>query len=269
MTEIALAVMVVVGAGLLVRSFARLVDTDPGFDSRGVLTLQVDVPTGSYQEFSSVADYYATLTRRLNDVPGVETVAATAALPFASEIPYLGNFVIQDRAAPIQGEEPTAHYRQVTPGYFHTMGIELIEGREFDLQDDRESLGVVVVNEALVRRYFPDEDPIGRTIDGLPPHLALGEFLVNQFEIVGIAEDVRYFAVAEAPLPSLYFPVAQAPFRRMSLTIRTGGNPMGLVAAIRGEIVSMDPTVPIARVQTMDQVLSSSVARDRFSMLLL
>ncbi len=269
MTEIALAVMVVVGAGLLVRSFSRLVDTDPGFDSRGVLTLQVDVPTGSYQDYPDVADYYAMLTRRLNDVPGVESVAATAALPFANEIPYLGNFVVQDRAAPMQGEEPTAHYRQVTPGYFHTMGIDIIEGREFDLQDDRESLGVVVVNQTLVRRYFPDEDPIGRTIDGLPPHLALGGFLVSQFEIVGIAEDVRYFGLAEAPLPSLYFPVAQAPFRRMSFTIRTAGDPMDLVSLIRGEIVSMDPTVPIARVQTMEQVLSSSVAEDRFSMLLL
>jgi len=127
----------------------------------------------------------------------------------------------------------------------------------------------VVVNQTLVRRYFPDENPIGRTIDGLPPHLALGGFLVSQFEIVGIAEDVRYFGLTEAPLPSLYFPVAQAPFRRMSFTIRTAGDPMGLAPAIRGEIVSMDPTVPIARIETMERVLSSSMASDRFSMLLL
>jgi putative ABC transport system permease protein len=268
-TEIALAVMVVVGAGLLARSFSRLMDTDPGFDAQGLLTLQVDVPTGSYREYSSVADYYALLTQRLTDVPGVETVAATAALPFADEIPFLGNFVVQDRAAPMEGEEPTAHYRQVTPGYFRTMGIDLIEGREFGIQDDRTSRGVVVVNEALARRYFPDEDPIGRTIDGLPPHIALGGFLVNPFEIVGIAEDVRYFGLAEVAQPSLYFPVAQAPFRRMNFTIRTAGVPESLIAAIRGEIVSMDSTVPIARVRTMDRILSDSVASDRFSMLLL
>ncbi|MCH8812282.1 MAG: ABC transporter permease, partial [Gemmatimonadetes bacterium] len=216
-----------------------------------------------------VADYYATLTQRLTDVPGVESVAATAALPFADEIPFLGNFRVQDRAAPMQGEEPTAHYRQVTPGYFRTMGIDLIEGREFDIQDDRTSGGVVVVNETLVRRYFPDEDPIGRTIDGLPPHIALGGFLASEFEIVGIAEDVRYFGLAEAAQPSLYFPVAQAPFRRMNFTIRTAGVPESLIAAIRGEIVSMDSTVPIARVRTMDRILSDSVASDRFSMLLL
>jgi putative ABC transport system permease protein len=269
MAEIALAVMVVVGAGLLVRSFSELMDTDPGFNAGGVLTLQVEVPTGSYQENARVVDYYSTLTQRLTDVPGVESVAATAALPFANEIPFLGNFVVQDRAAPMQGEEPTAHYRQVTPGYFRTMGIDLIEGREFDIQDDATSRGVVVVNEALARRYFPDEDPIGRTIDGLPPHIALGGFLVDQFEIVGIAEDVRYFGLTEAAQPSLYFPVAQAPFRRMNFTIRTAGVPEGLIAAIRGEIVSMDPTVPIAQVQTMERILSSSVARDRFSMLLL
>jgi putative ABC transport system permease protein len=216
-----------------------------------------------------VADYYRTLTQRLGDVPGVETVAATAALPFANEIPFLGNFAVADRAAPMEGEEPTAHYRQVTPGYFRAMGIDLVEGREFDIQDDRESRGVVVVNEELVRRYFRDEDPIGRTIDGLPPHLALGGFLVNRFEIVGVAEDVRYFGLTEGALPSLYFPVAQAPFRRMNLTIRTAGIPEALIEGIRREIVAMDPTVPIARVETMERVLSSSVARERFSMLLL
>ena len=122
-TEIALAVMLVVGAGLLARSFSRLLATDPGFDAGSVLTLRVDLPTGSYRECTTVADYYVTLTQRLGDVGGVEAVAATAALPFAREIPFLGNFLVEDRAAPRQGEEPTAHYRQVTPGYFEAMGI--------------------------------------------------------------------------------------------------------------------------------------------------
>ncbi len=267
--EIGLAVMVVVGAGLLVRSFSRLVETDPGFDARGVLTLQVEVPTGGYRDNPSVADYHGMLTQRLSDVPGVESVAATAALPFANELPFLGNFAVRDRAAPVEGEEPTAHYRQITPAYFSTMGIDVVEGREFDIQDDRTSRGVVVINEALARRYFPDEDPIGRTIDGLPPHIALGGFLVNEFEIVGIVEDVKYFGLAEAALPSLYMPIAQAPFRRMNFTIRTAGVPEGMIEAIRNEIVTIDPTVPIARVQTMERILSDSVARDRFSMWLL
>jgi putative ABC transport system permease protein len=176
MTEIALAVMVVVGAGLLARSFSRLMETDPGFNARGVLTLQVEVPTGSYRENTRVADYFATLSQRLTDVPGVESVAATAALPFANEIPFLGNFVVQDRAAPMQGEEPTAHYRQVTPGYFRTMGIDLIEGREFDIQDDGTSRGVVVVNETLARRYFPGEDPSEEPSTGCRPTSRLAAF---------------------------------------------------------------------------------------------
>ena len=268
-TEIALAVMLVVGAGLLARSFSRLLTADPGFDASGILTLQVDLPTGSYREFPKVADYYATLTQRIGDIGGVETVAATAALPFAREIPFLGNFAVQDRVAPEEGEEPTAHYRQVTPGYFEAMGIEITAGREFHLQDDRESRGVAVVSETLARQYFPDEDPIGKTLEGLPPHLALGGFLVGTFEIVGIAEDVKYFSLAEDAQPSLYFPVAQAPFRRMSFTIRTAGDPLALVASIRREIVSLDPTVPVSRIETMESLLSASVARERFSMLLL
>jgi putative ABC transport system permease protein len=157
----------------------------------------------------------------------------------------------------------------VTPGYFEAMGIDITEGREFDIQDDRESRGVAVVNETLARQYFPDEDPIGRTIVGLPPHLALGGFLVEGFEIVGITEDVKYFGLAEEAQPSLYFPVAQAPFRRMNFTIRTAGAPESLIEPIRREIVSLDPTVPISRIETMERLLSSSVARERFSMLLL
>lgn len=267
--EMALAIMLVVGAGLLSRSFARLVDTDPGFDATGIVTLQLDLPTGSYREFPRVADYYAEITERLSNLAGVESVAATAALPFAREVPFLGNFLVEDRAAPRQGEEPQAHYRQITPGYFRTMGIEVLRGREFEVRDDRESIGVAVVNATLAERYFPGEDPIGRTISGLPPHLALGGFLVEDFEIVGIVEDVKYFGLAEPAQPSLYFPVAQAPFRRMSFTIATTRDPQGLIQEVRRDLRAVDPTVPISRVQTMESILAASVARERFSMTLL
>ena len=268
-TEIALTVMLVIGAGLLVRSFAVLRDTDPGFNATGLLTFQVELPAGPYRELPVVADYYATITERLENIPGVVSVAATAALPFEREIPFLGDLVVEDRPAPRQGEEPQAHYRQITPGFFSTMGIGVVSGREFEWRDDRNAPGVAVINEALARQYFPDEDPINKKLVGLPPHLALGGFLVDEFEIVGVVRDVKYFGLAEPALPSLYLAVGQAPFRRMNFTLRTTVDPESLVRSVRGEIAAMDPLVPVSRVATMERILSSSVARERFSMLLL
>ena len=268
-TEIALAVMLVIGAGLLVRSFALLRDTDPGFNATGLLTFQVELPAGPYRELPVVADYYATITERLANLPGVVSVAATAALPFDREIPFLGNLVVEGRPAPRQGEEPQAHYRQVTAGFFNTMGIGVVSGREFERRDDRNAPGVAVINEALARQYFPDEDPINKSLTGLPPHIALGGFLVDEFEIVGVVRDVKYFGLAEPALPSLYLAVGQAPFRRMNFTLRTTVEPASLVRSVRTEIASLDPLVPVSRVDTMERLLSSSVAREQFSMLLL
>jgi len=205
----------------------------------------------------------------LGRLPGVASVAASATLPFEREIPFLGNFFVQDRVAPAQGEEPIAHYRQVSPGYFGTMGIDMVDGRDFEMSDDRVAKGVAVVDQALVDRYFSGEDPIGKVIGGLPPHVALGGFFPESFEIVGVVRDVKYFGLAQPSEPSLYLAVAQAPFRRMTFILRTTTDPESSVAAAQGVIQASDPTVPISRVSTMERVVSTSVARERFSMLLL
>ncbi len=267
--QVALAVMLVVGAGLMSRSFIGMLDTEPGFDATSVLTLRVDLPSGAYRDLERVSDFHTQMLERLEGLPGVRSVAATATIPFEREIPFLGNFVVRDRAAPEQGEEPIAHYRQVSPGYFETMGIDLVEGREFDGRDDRNAKGAAVVNAAFVTRYFPDEDPIGRVIEGLPPHVALGGFFAENFEIVGVAQDVKYFGLVEPSQPSLYLPVAQAPFRRMSYVLRTVADPEALMATARREINAVDPSVPVSQVSTMERILSASVARERFSMILL
>ena len=267
--QVAVAVMLVVGAGLMSRSYVRLLDTDPGFDATGALTLRVDLPSGAYRDLERVSDFHAATLDRLEGLPGVGAVAATATIPFDREIPFLGNFFVQGRAAPEQGEEPIGHYRQVSPGYFETMGIDVVSGREFDRLDDRESKGVTVVNTTLAARFFPDEDPIGKVIDGLPPHVALGGFFAESFEIVGVVEDVKYFGLAEPSQPSLYLPVAQAPFRRMSYILRTTSDPESLMATVRRELQAVDPTVPVSRISTMERILEASVAREQFSMLLL
>ena len=267
--QVAVAVVLVVGAGLLSRSFISLLGTEPGFDATSVLTLRVDLPSGAYRDLERVSDFHAEIVDRLAELPGVEAVAATATLPFDQDVPFLGNFLVQDRVTPEQGEEPHAHYRQVSPGYFATMGISLTGGREFDRLDDKTTKGVAVVNEALAALYFPGEDPIGRVIEGLPPHVALGGFLVDNFEIVGVVQDVKYFGLNQPSEASLYLPVAQAPFRRMSFTLRTVAAPEALMADARRAIQSVDPTVPVSQVATMDSILSASVAREKFSMVLL
>ncbi len=268
-TEIALAVMLVIGAGLLVKSYSLLIETDPGFNATGILTFQLDLPTASYRDLPDVSEYHRNMTERLGNISGVTSVAGTATLPFDPEVPFLGNFLINGRPPPREGEEPRAHYRQVTPDYFRTMGIGLVSGREFTSLDHGDAPGAVIVNEALARRYFPDKEPIGEVIEGLPPHLALGGFLVDQFQIVGVVRDVKYSGLAETSEPSLYLPVAQAPFRRMSFTLRTTADPISLMTQVRGEVAGVDPIVPLSRIETMERLLSTSVARERFSMLLL
>jgi putative ABC transport system permease protein len=267
--QLAVAVMLVVGAGLLTRSFVGLLETEPGFDATNLLTLRVDLPSRAYSDLDRVADFPTEVIARLESLPGVGSVAATGTLPLQREIPFLGSFLVQDRVAPEQGEEPIAHYRQVSPGYFGTMGIELVSGRGFDMLDDREATGVAIVDQALADRYFPNEDPIGKVVDGLPPHVALGGFFPPNFEIVGVVQDVKYFGLSEPSNPSLYLPLAQAPFRRISFTLRTTTDPASLIASVRREIQATDPTVPISQVSTMDRIVSTSVARERFSMLLL
>ena len=267
--QVALAVMLVVGAGLLSRSFMRLMETEPGFDATSVLALRVDLPSGAYRDLARVSDFHGEMLDRLGALAGVGAVSATATIPFEREIPFLGNFFVEDRVAPEEGEEPLAHYRQVSPGFFETMGVDVTRGREFDAFDHREAKGVAVVNETLAERYFPGEDPIGKVVSGLPPHVALGGFFAESFEIVGIAQDVKYFGLAEPSEASLYLPVAQAPFRRMSYILRTNTDPEALIAAVRREIQAVDPTVPISQVSTMERIVSASVARERFSMLLL
>jgi predicted permease len=267
--QLAAAVMLVVGAGLLSRSFQELLDTEPGFDAEGVMTFRVDLPSGAYRDLERVSDFYGEIIEEMAALPGVTAVAATATLPFDREIPFLGDFFVVDRATPEQGEEPIAHYRQVSPSFFSTLGIDLVSGRVFDRLDDRTSKGVAVVNQTLVDRYFPGEDPIGAVIGGLPPHVALGGFFAETFEIVGVVQDVTYFGLAEPPEPSLYLPVAQAPFRRMSFTVRSEGDLAMLVSGVRSAIQVTDQTVPISQVSTLERILSASVARERFTMLLL
>ena len=268
--EVALAVMLVIGAGLLIRSFGNLQRFNPGFNAEALLTLMLDLPQGSYADDAAVAQFYQSLEERLTALPDVQAASMTSTLPLDESVDYYSAFALPDREPPPPGEQNQAFFRQVGHDFFRVMGVPLLAGRGFTEQDRADAPGVVVINETLARQYWPDADPVGERLTGTEQRYGpLGVMLHNEVEIVGVVQDVRYVGLRDTPQPSLYFPTRQAPFRRMTVVVRTGRDPVAVTGSVRAAVAEIDPQLPISRIATMQQVLDRSVAQDRFSMLLL
>jgi putative ABC transport system permease protein len=198
---------------------------------------------------------------RVSKLPGVERAAAVNALPFSGG-PVL-SFAIEGHTSPPPGQEPDAEYRVVTPAYFETLGITLVRGSGFTEQHNSNAPAVAIINETLARKYFPGEDPIGKRIN-------LGDPQRSPWRtVIGIAHDVRQSSLDEEPYAQMYSPYAQFPTRGMTLVVRTSTDPSALVPSIRSELSAMDKDQPLYNVRTMEQVMSESIARQRFSMLLI
>jgi putative ABC transport system permease protein len=267
--EIALAVALLVGAGLLVRSVERLVSEDPGLRPSGILTVSVQVPQSSYRDWTEVIRFYEGLLDDLRARPDVEAASATSRLPLTPgwRIPFLK----KGEAPPRAGEAPMAQYHTVGTGYFDTLGVPLLRGRMFDARDTLQSPGVVVVNQSLARRYWPGGEPIGARIRALTKVIGpLGIRLADsdEYEVLGVVGDVRNQSLQQETEPAIYFTIAQFPFRQMFLTVR--GQAAGdLLSAVRETLRQRDPTLPLSQVRTMGQVLAESSARPRLLMWLL
>jgi putative ABC transport system permease protein len=259
-SEVALTLVLLVGAGLLVKSFARLLDVDPGLDPRGVLTLDVSLPTAKYAEPQRVAAFYQQLLAEVAALPGVEAAGAVSVLPLSGD--DNSNFVhIEGRAPLAQGQALRAGRRNVTPEYFRAFRIPLKSGRLIAPADDAQAMRVAVINEAMAARFFEGEDPVGkrlRTGEGNP-----------WITVVGVVGDVRHRGLDIETRPEMFFPHAQAPSRQMSLAVRTAGDPLALVGAVRERVRAVDDEQPIGNVKTMEAWLAESVASRRFSVLLL
>ena len=266
--EVALAVVLLVGAGLLVRSFVALRQVDPGFRTEGVLTLRMSLPSSRYPA-ERVPEFYREFLQRVSALPGVTAAGAVSNLPLASGLGDL-NFEIEGRPVGADESSPRADWQTVTPGYFLAMGMQLLRGRGVLPSDDERAPGAVVINESLARQYWADEDPIGKRFElgaGAGP---------GWVTIVGVVRDLRHESLTEPPRPEMYIPHAQfrgwdsgAPVRAMTLAIGNGANPVALAPAIREELRRMDPELPVADVRSMEEVRSESVALPRFVMLLL
>ena len=266
--EVALAMVAVVAAGLLVNSFLRLQDVDPGFaGAEDVLVVPVELPEGVYWgEIDPTGDraveFFREAERRIESLPGVSSVASAHLHPLAGG--WESSFVIPGVLEPPQGERPEARIRPVTPGYFRTVGMRLLKGRDVTDDDRADTPGVVVVNESFERTFFPGGDALGHTI----ARSAWWEGQPTEFEIVGVVADVRMDGLTADVPTALYFPHAQFAFAEMNLVVRTDVDPTTLQGAIRNEIREIDANLPIEGVRTLAELRAGGVAPERFRTLL-
>jgi len=262
--EIALAFMLLICAALMIKSMGRLRGIDPGFDPAGVALARVSLPENRYPEEEQIYVFCSQVLERVRALPGVESAGAVLDHPLSGGAVTL-SFVIQGRPEPEPGQEPVAGYQVMTPGYLEAMRIPLRKGRYFTDLDEESAPRVAVVNEAMVRRFFPDEEPLGKRI-------AIGDTPEEDSvwaTIVGVVGDVRHFNLDEAGGAEVYIPFAQDPWLFMSFVVRTEGEPESLISALRGVVLATDPDQPVYGLNTMERVVADNIAADRFVMLLM
>lgn len=268
--QVALSVILVVGAGLLIQSLARLSRSDPGFDPAALVTAELTLPQRKYGDSAAVAELYRGLLAQIRATPGVESAGAGSALPLREAWDYPAPIFAADQARPESSEALRPYWRMVTPGFFEAMGVRLLRGRDFASYDDAAAHGVAILNRAAAQRFWPGQNPIGRKLDGARYVFGnLGETLFDELEVIGVVEDMKYADLRAPTQPSVYFPHRQAPFRRMTVVARTRADPEAAVAAVREAVGKADPDLAISRIWTMRELMSRSMARDRFSTLLL
>ncbi len=264
--EIGLAVVLVVGSGLLLRSFSRLSAVDPGFERGQVLTFKVLPNAPDYPEMHRLTAFYDRVFGELGSIPGVSSVAAAYDHPLDSN--WTQSFRLA--AGPEAGEWQGGAFRTVTPEYFDTMGVEIVAGRGFTAGDDAEGPGAVIVNETFGRRHFPDRNPLGQELEMITTHWRWGDDAIpSSFRVVGVVEDVRFKGLAAPPEAAFYLPYRQTPHFAMTTLVRTERELEALLPEVRARLRAIDPRVPIAQVETLDALLASEVARPRFSARLL
>jgi putative ABC transport system permease protein len=252
-SEIALSLVLLVGAGLMFRSFLALLKTSPGFNPEGVLTMNLNLPFAKYREDAQRATFYSDLVQRVKSLPGVQSAAAVNYVPLGGSNSS-DAFLIEGVPEPSPGQENDGRYRVCTPDYFQTMGISILKGRGFTDQDKSGSLPVIIVNETLAQRYWPNGDSLGKRIKFYGP-LDRAPWM----EIVGIVQDVKH--ELNLPVtPEYYLPHAQDSWNAMVLVARTSVEPQSMANSIRQQVLALDKDQPVFDVRTMHEVRAISVA---------
>ena len=252
-SETAMSVLLLIGAGLFIRSFLNVVQVDPGFTKEGMLTVQLALPEATYDDADSQRLFFQQVVQRVGALPGVEAAAAVNVLPLSTMNRGTG-FRIDGQPPAENGAELGAGFRTVTPDYFRVMGIPVVAGREFDARDSAASVGVVMVTQSLADRYFGGESPLGKRI-------YVGRAGGESREIVGVVGDVRHAYLTDRPVPELYLPHDQVPGATATLVMRTATDPSAFAAVTRDEVWAVDPNMPVDDVRTMEEVVSGSLAQ--------
>ncbi|HSE36069.1 MAG TPA: ABC transporter permease, partial [Blastocatellia bacterium] len=258
--EVSLSIVLLIGAGLMIRSFSRLHQMNLGFNPDNVVALNMSLSRSKYPEDRQRVAFFQAALERLQSLSGVQAAGATTGLPLTLSVSG-SDFRIEGRPEPEPGTEMIINTRSVSPGYFGALGIRLIKGRDFSDRDNSDAPKVAVINSDLARIHFPDEDPIGKRIT-----FDDGESWIS---IAGVIDDVKQLGLDSSAQPEVYFPYQQAAHPSMSIVVRTASNPLSLVPAMKSQIQEIDKDLPIADVKTMGQLLSESVSGRRFNMLLL
>jgi predicted permease len=267
--EIGLAVMLLVGAALLARSFQRLVQQDPGFKATRAVTAKVELPY-SYSDFARIADFYDRLLTSVRTQPGVSVAGASNFLPL--EAAWRGPFFIQGRPRPKSGDESQAQAQTVDDDYFRALGVPLVNGRFFTPTDTADAPGVIVINDVLARRQFGSEDPIGQTV--ISPIRVIGPMgrsLMKQpqFQIVGVVASVKNSTLVRDAEPAMYFTFRQFPFRGMNIVLQGQTDPAALLGALRTSVQRLDPNLPLASTRTVDRIVGEATDQPRALMFLM
>ncbi len=257
--QVALSLLLLIGAGLLLRSFRKLLEVDPGFDSRNLLTMNVSLPTVKYAKPEQQIAFFDEVLRRVTALPGVRSAAISAAQPLSWK--RITPVLPEGQPEVPLAQRPFLDIEAVSPQWFQTMRVPLRGGREFTGADNAQAPKVVVVNETFAKRFWPNENPVGK-------HVVVGRW-PDPAEVIGVAADVKNNGLARDTQAQLYLAYPQLPWGNMNLLVRTTGPPMSLTSAVRAQIAAVDPEQPVTGVKTVDELMDASRAQPRFTMMLL
>jgi putative ABC transport system permease protein len=261
-SQVSLAVVLLIGASLLIESMFHLLHQPPGFDPQGVMAFNLDLPDSRYGKPEQSADFFRDLLARIRAVPGVKDASGVLPLPLSGDS-MRTSFEIEGKPV-AKSDQPSTHIRAVGLDYFQTMRIPLLAGRAFDVRDDRHAPHVIIINQTLARRFFANENPIGKHIK---PGMSSGK-TDTMCEIVGVVGDVKHRRLWLPDDPESYLPYDQDPIGGMNIVVRSAGDPMALLPALRTQVHALDPELPVYKAQRMEDYLAASVAQRRFTSLL-